>query len=148
MANYAKPAIRTKLQLSDNGSPETFTTVALVSDISGPKMSAETPDTTNHDNADGYREFISTLKTGGEVTFKVYFDPNNTTHSEGASGLIGMFNNGTLGSWRLLFPVSPARSFRFTGLVTSFEPMAAVAGALEASCTIKVSGKPVLQTES
>lgn len=144
----AKAAIRTKLKVENSASPPAFVTVAMVSDINGIKLSAETPDTTNHDNEDGYREFIQTLKNGGDVTCKCFWDPNNATHNEAVDGLVGLFNSGDLRNWQILYPVTPPKQWSFTGLVSGVGTMAPVAGALECDITIKVSGKPELETPS
>ena len=60
----------TLLKMGDGGSPEAFTTIAEVLDITGPQLEAGTEEVTNQDSA-GWREYIVTLLSGGEVSFDV-----------------------------------------------------------------------------
>ena|SRR5690348_10026136 len=133
-----RAAIGTLLQKGDGASPEVFTTVATVGNISGPGLKGDTIDVTNHDNVDRYKQFIVGLKDGGEVKFTLYFDPVETTHT----GLITTFEARTVGNWKLALPISPVQSWTFAGVVTGFENKFDVNAAMTADVTIKVSGKP------
>jgi hypothetical protein len=124
-------------------SPEVFTAVANINDINGIKVTAETVDTSTHNNTDGYREFITSLKNGGDVTFKVNWDPTNATHNESSAGLLGLLNGGNLINWQIREgTITPVKQWTFIGVVTVVGTIYAVAGKMEADITIKVSGKP------
>lgn len=133
-----RAAIGTLLQKGNGASPEVFTTVATVGNITGPGLKGDTIDVTNHDNTTMYKEFIVGLKEGGDVKFVLYFDPTETTHT----GLITTFENRTVSNWKLELPVSPAQGWSFAGVVTAFDNKFDVNGAIMADVTIKVSGKP------
>lgn len=127
----ARAAIGTLLQR--NG-----TTVALVSDIEGPTLKGDTIDTTNHDNADNYKEFIVGLKEGGTVKLTIFFDPLETTHT----GLITSFNARALDTWTIVPPVVGSPSWTFTGVITQLDNKYKVNAAIVADVTIQVSGAP------
>lgn len=146
-------AIGTQLWVGDgNASPETFFQMARLKDVAGPKMKADTIDVTTHDTSDGYKEFISSLKDGQEVTFSIVMDPNLATHNETATsvgvtpgGFKYLFEARVRRNMRLVMPTSPTTRFRFVGVVTGFEADLKVLDAIMAAVTIKVSGKPTLE---
>lgn len=134
----------TLLKLGDGATPtEAFTTIAEVLDISGPSLSLETEEATNHSSPGGWGEHVGTILEGGEVSFEVNFLPSNATQSYSA-GLLKDMTDRTLRNFQLVFPTTPAITWAFSALVTGFEPDAAVKGKLKASVTLKVSGQPTL----
>lgn len=146
MAEYA--GIGTQLQAGDGASPEAFTTIAQLGDISGPNLTAGVYDTTTHDNTlQGYRDFITGLKDGGEVTAKLFFDANLNSHKDSGSGLMALFNANTIKNYRLI-PAgysSPQPKWSFSALVTKIGPFGyPVDGVQDATVTFKIKGKPVL----
>ena len=137
-------AIGTLLKGGNGASPETFTTVAEVLSVSGPSMTAETIDVTNHDSANATREFLTSFKDGGEVSFSINYIPSNATHKNATGGLLDAYVNRTLRNWQLVFPTSPTTTWSFAGLITAFSPTANIDTQLMADVTIKVSGQPTL----
>jgi predicted secreted protein len=115
-------------------------TIAEVRSISGPSMQAETIDVTNMDSG-GWREFITSLKDAGEVSFDVNFLPAGTTHL----ALLQDFVDSVISEYSLVWTDAGTSTWTFDGLVTSFQPSAAIADALTASVTIKVSGAPTIE---
>jgi hypothetical protein len=86
----------TLLKMGDGGSPQTFAKIGRI--YSGPNrsISVNEIETTNHDS-DSYnglpiQDFIGGAVNFGEVTFSVYYDPNDPTHdrSTGILGAIGL----------------------------------------------------------
>jgi len=136
-------AFGTLLKIGDGGSPETFTTIAEVTDISGPSLSADTIDVTNHNSAGGYREFIQGLKDAGEVTFTINFIPTESTHNA-ATGLLKDYEDGTLRNFQLVFPDAGNTTWSFAAVVTGFEPAEPIDDKLAADVTLKISGQPTL----
>lgn len=116
------------------------TTIAEVRSISGPSMSAETIDVTNMDSG-GWREFITSLKDGGEVSFDCNFLPAAATHV----ALMQDFVDSVISEYSLVWTDSGTSTWTFDGLVTSFQPNAAIDDALTASVTIKMSGAPTIE---
>ena len=138
-----KSSFGTLLQLGDAGSPEAFTTIAEVRDISGPALSHDTEDVTNHSSPNAWEEFITTIGRSGEVTFPINFIPTHATHDE-VSGLVSLAYSGALRNWRLVLS-STGRRWAFSAMVTNFEGNSAVVGAQSADLTLKISGRPTLE---
>lgn len=137
-----KSSFGTFLQMGDGAVPENFTTIAEVGDISGPAVSRDTEEVTNHSSPDGYEEFITTIKRSGEVTFPINFIPDHPTHDQ-STGLLGVLDSGVLKNWRLLLSTT-GRRWQFAALVTNFEGGSPVVGKQSADVTLKISGKPFL----
>jgi predicted secreted protein len=123
---------------------EEFTELAQVKDISGPSMSRDTIDVTNHQSPFGFAEFLAGLADGGEVTFTIEYDPEDPTHDQ-TTGLLKMMSETTRRNWRLIFPVAATQAgeyvgYQFSALVIGFSPAAPVKGSLTADITLKVAG--------
>lgn len=118
----------------------TYTTIAQIRDISGPSLAADTIEVTHRDGG-GWKEFVAGLRDGGEVTFDLIFDPDQTTHSPSAAGgLITLLSAGTKNSFRVSFADSTATTATFDAIVTAFEPKMPLNDAQTADATLKVSG--------
>jgi len=133
----------TLLKIGDGLSPESFTTIAEVTDISGPGLELDAIEATSHSSTGGYKEFIGGLLDGGEVSFEISFIPTNATHSY-TSGLIYALRNRTVRNFQLVFPNVGATTWAFAALVTGFEPKEPVDDKLSASVTLKITGQPTL----
>lgn len=133
----------TLLQRGDGASPEVFTTVAEVGSISGPSLTADLIDVTNHSSPSRFREYIQGLKDGGELTFDLNYQPTEATHNN-ATGVLGDWNTGARKNYRLRFPTTPTVDWLLPIIVTNFEMNADVAEQLKASVTMKVVSAPTL----
>lgn len=141
LANAAKGTL---IQLGDAASPtEGFTTIAEVTNISGPGIQSEPLDVTHHSSTAGFREYVGGLKDGGEVTLEMNYIPADDTQNSGAGVLKDLVDQ-TLRNFKLIFPDPSLTEFAFSALVTNFEPAAPVDGKLSASVTLKLSGQPTL----
>lgn len=109
------------------------TTLAEVTNLSGPSMNVDPLEMTSHDSS-GNREFIGGLFDGGEVTAEVNFMPGNATHKQ----VIADLKARTISTWSIVYP--DASTYSFSALVTGFEPSAPVDGKLSATITLKVTG--------
>lgn len=134
MATSAVGSHGTLLKRGDGGSPENFVTIAEVLDISGPALALGTEDATSHDS-NFWREFIPTIREGGDVTFDIQYY-SHTTHDS----LIADFNNRTLRNFQVVFPITPTETWAFAAYVTGFSMSAPVEGKLTASVTLQISG--------
>lgn len=119
------------------------TEIAQITSISGPGLSLDTTDVTEHDG-DGWEEVVPTILRSGEITFDIVYDPSETTHKDSSGGLLYDMRTRALTAYTLTFPTSPSKSIGFSAYVTGFEINAPVDGALTASVTLKPSGKPTL----
>ena len=137
-------AFGTLLKIGDGATPtENFTTIAEVSNISGPGLSMDTIDVTSHSSADGWREYIAGQLEAGEITFDINYIPTEVTHNL-AKGLLGDLAAKTRRNFQLVFPDAGSTTWKFTALVTGFEPSEPVDDKLAASVSLKLSGKPTL----
>lgn len=130
----------TLLKIGNGGTPtETFTTIGMVGDISGPSFELGTEEATSHDSS--WREYVPTLLSGGEVSFDVFFDPADTTHYSAAAGsLYYAQSNKVKNNFKLVLPDPGAMEIAFGAYVTGLEIKADVEGVLTMSVTLQISG--------
>ena len=132
-------AFGTQLQRGDGAGPETFTSIANVTDITPPGLERETLDVTSHGSPDAWREFIGGLKDGGEVEIEVNYDPREH------DALVADFEDDAPRNYKILWPKALG-SWAFAAVLKNFEPEAPHDDKLAASLTFKVSGKPEITT--
>lgn len=124
----------TTLGRSNMADPAVFTTLAGITNISGPGVSREVLDTTAHDSPDGYREFKGGVKDPGEVSLDVNYDPK--VHDVWLDDL----DDDEPRDYMITYPDGSTNEFK--ALLTAFEPSAPFDDKLSASATFKVTGKP------
>ncbi len=135
----AKRALGTKLKVG-----ETIpVTVAGLTSIGGLELSADTIDVTTLDSDGGYREFIAGFKDAGEVSLEGYLE---LTEGKGQDDLYDLFESGDVEKFVIEFPPAVNAKWEFNGIVTGFGTGADLEDPLSFSATIKVSGKPTLNT--
>ncbi|HEY1089316.1 MAG TPA: phage tail tube protein [Archangium sp.] len=135
----AKSSKGIQLQRGDGGGSEVFTTIAEVTNITGPTENAGELDATSFDSTG--MEFIGGLPDAGEVTFEVNFVGSNAQQQ----GLRTDSRAGTLRNFKLVLPdhATDPTTVAFSALVTKPpELSAAVNGVIKGSCTLKISGLP------
>lgn len=131
----------------DTAGGTSYTTIGHVKDVSGPSISRGTIDITDHDSADGFREFFGGLSDGGEVTFSIGLDHTAAAHS----GLWASFASTTEvpWSWLITFNVfSGTYTWGFDGFLTGLTANAALEGQNMWDLTVKITGKPTLTASS
>ena len=114
--------------------------IAQVTSISGPGLSLDTVDVTSHDQTTAWEEMTATILRQGEISLELVFDPGEATHADILANLVGRTYEG----FELQFPDSSYTEWVFDAYIVGFEPSAAVDGAITASCTLKITGVPVL----
>jgi len=117
--------------------------IAEIDTVDGVKLKADTIETTNHDSADGYKEFIQGIKEGGDVSIGGNFIPGDTN---GQAALLTDFNNGTIQDFTITFPDATGTAWAFSAIVTGFETGAKYNDKITFSATVKITGKPTLTT--
>jgi predicted secreted protein len=137
----AKIAYGTLLKFGNAASPEVFTTLAEVVNITGPGMARELPDATHMQSPSGWREFIGGLKDAGEITVECNHLPNHATQ-DATTGVLSFFASGDTKNWQVVFPLSPAVTWGFAAVVSAFEPDFPIDDKMMLSITLKVSGEP------
>lgn len=134
----AVSAFGTLLKIGDGGGSEVFTTIAEITNLTGPGIEVETIDVTSHDSSGAKREFIAGLIDMGEYTFTLNF---NALATQGFSG--GLYNdamNRTKRNFQIVLPTTSSKTGSFAAYVTNFELSEPIDGALTADLTIKVTG--------
>jgi hypothetical protein len=140
----AVPAINTLLRVGNGTSPEFFTTIAYVNSITGPSLQGQVVDVTSMSTGIPWRQKLVTLLEGGEVNFKVFWQPMVATHQT----LLTLFNNrganGVAGApidFQLVFPDQDGSTYYFSGFVSAVKLSEDVADVIKADATITITGQ-------
>lgn len=115
--------------------PSTYATIGELVNVSPPSPTRETIDVTHHGSPDGYREYIGSLKDGGEAT--LFF---NYTE-DGYVILQTIFDAGSE-TIRLTFPGSATLIFTMIPTGIPLDDVE-VDGKMAMSMPMKVTGKPL-----
>lgn len=137
MATSAISSHGTLLKIGDGGGGgEVFTTIAEVLDITGTSLAVATEDVTNHDSS-AWREFIATIKEGGEVTFELNYYSAATQDTFRTDMLARTKRN-----FKIVYPLPSAgtETHSFAAYITGMEYNAPVEGVLRASCSLQITG--------
>ncbi len=123
------------LQLGDGASPEVFTILAQVNDVSGLGEESPLVDVTHYQSS--RREFINGLADGKEFTAKANYLPNDVTQL----AAIAAKQSGASKNVRVVLP-SPHTDnwFYFAVQIRAYEIMPPVDGKMEIQFTFKPSG--------
>ncbi|MEV0843609.1 phage tail tube protein [Actinocatenispora sera] len=124
----------TQLAKGDGASPEVFTAIAGITEISGPGISRNSVEVTAHDSPDGYQEYVPGLKDPGEVELTVNYDPSK--HDT----FLADYDSDEVHSYKITWPGSGA-TWAFSGFLNNFEPDAPVDDKLSAKIKFQVTGK-------
>lgn len=117
--------------------------VAGLTSIGGLDLSADTIDVTTLDSDGGYKEFIGGFKDAGEVSISGYFDLST---GSGQKDLYDAFEAGDTKDFSIEFPAAMKAKWTFKGVVTGFKTDVSLEDPVNFEATIKVSGKPTLDT--
>lgn len=134
MASAAVAGIGTALKI-DNGSG-VYTTIAEVKDITGPAVTADIQEVTNMDSASFFKEYIPTLKDGGEVTF----DCNWTGASATQNQLVTDYGNRTLRNFQIVTTHLSPKTVAFSAYITNLGHTFPVADAVKRAVTLRITG--------
>jgi predicted secreted protein len=126
-------------------SPDTWTSVGEVTNITPPSYARDAQDATHTESTEGWREFIPGLKDAGEVSCELNLVPDSTT----VDLVLAQFNSDTLTQARILFadgtqtgPSPTCSRFTCSGVITGFPMEAPMDDKMTATLTLKISGKP------
>jgi hypothetical protein len=134
MASAAIAGIGTAIKI-DNGSG-VYTTIAEVKDITGPTVTADILEVTNMDSASFFKEYIPTLKDGGEITF----DCNWTGASSTQNQLVTDFSNRTLRLFQIVTTHTSPKTIGFSAYITNLGHAFPVADTVKRSVTLRITG--------
>ena len=135
-ASVAIPTLGTTISL--NGTP-----LGQIMDITGPQLSTDTDEITNHSSPDHTEEFIATIKRVGEITFALVFDPDNSGHV----ALQAAWSDRSADSYVMTYPddagnTGAGASWSFDAYCTGFSMAAPVTGHLSADVTLRAASAP------
>lgn len=135
MASAAVRGGGTLLKIGDGGSPESFTTIAEVGDITGPSMSADTIEVTSQDSTGGFKEYIAGFKDGGELSA-----PMNFVNSAAQEALIDDFLASTKRNFQLVTTHGSPYTATFAGYITAIDHSFPINDKATRNVTIKITG--------
>lgn len=123
--------------------PETFESIAEITNIDGPGLSVDTIDVTSHDSQDACEEVVGGILRTGEVPFDANFIPAYDADNQQAL-LVEDMANKTIRNFKLVFPDAVDENDRttwtFSALVTGVSPSAPHDDKLGVSITLKITG--------
>ena len=118
---------------STGGASTVYTAVAEVKSIGGPGISGDDVEFASMDSADGFKEYKPGLVDAGEVELSLIYD---NTQFNTVYGLIRVADK----DYRIEY--SDGATWDFQGYLKSLSIDSEAEGAIEASATFKISGKP------
>jgi predicted secreted protein len=122
------------------GAGEAFTTVAEVTDISGPNITRDSIEVTSYDSADGWRERLPGFRDGDSITVQANWLPNDVTQ-DGSTGLWAQFNDDENHNFQLVTPTAVGITISFTGHLTGFSLTLPLEEQGQVEFPIAISGK-------
>ena len=125
-----------------NSAGTSFTTIARITDLSLPSMSADSVESTSHDSANFTREFEPGLIDPGELSLTILYDPAEVTHGLTA-GLPYLMKNRLKRKFQIHYTDAGDTIWTVEGFVTGFQGSAPIDDNVTADVTIKLSGFPV-----
>lgn len=122
--------------VGDAASPEVYTTITEVTEITGPDGSASEIDVT--DLSSSAKEYKRGLPDNGSVSFTLMYIPSDTQHAQ----LRSDFDSSTeqARNYRITFTDSPATTWTFSAYVSTFSISNSIDGSLTASVALRVKG--------
>ena len=112
--------------------------IANIKSIGGPSATRETVDVTTLDSSGGYREFIGSLRDGGEVALPMLFE------QETYAIMKTDFESDTVQEYSIVLPDTNNTTLEFSGIVTGCPLDAPLDDAVACDVTIKISGSTEL----
>jgi predicted secreted protein len=120
---------------------EVFTTIANVTNISGPERTRDTIEVTSHDSPEQWKEFLGGLKDGGELSLDINYDPSETTHD-----LDDDFDDVNPRNYKIVIlpGTDDEHTWSIKGILTKLGDEFPHDDKMARSMTVKVTGKPNL----
>jgi len=116
--------------------------ISQIQDISGPNLSTDTDETTNHSSPGQVEEFIATIKRTGEITFPMVYNPGDASHV----ALQAAWSAKSLDPYIITYP--DGSTWEFDAYCTGLGEAAPVAGHWSKDVTLRPSGEPIFTPAS
>lgn len=113
-----------------------FTTIAGVTEISGPDAEVQTFDATALDGGAGREHEPTGYVEGGTVSWSMFFDPVAAT----LQALTDLITTPAVASWKLKWSDSATTEWPFSGILTKCTPSASLDDGLKADGELKLDG--------
>lgn len=130
------------LQMGDGATPEVFTSIAEITELTFLEMSRDKIDVTNHSSPNGYREKLPGMRDAGKISVKANWLPNNSTQDE-TTGVLASFNTDTNKNWKIIAAGSIVQA-AFAGHVSDFKADLPLEEQGQLEFSIEISGKPTV----
>lgn len=144
MATSAKLGYGSLFKVHDDNSPGQYVTVSEVTSIEGPSITKDPVEVTHMESPDGYREFITGLKDGGEVSLEMNFVPG----SAGMTLLLAEFERSQASQCKIVLSTTPAYAWTFDAIMTSMGHATPLDDKMTTTVTFKITGKSTLALDS
>lgn len=136
MGTTTIPVYGATIEWSDDGS--TFAAIPKCMAIVIPEVTQDYREVTNLDSANGFREYVPSLKDGGELTLEALYS------KELYDAAVTKQVAGTLVTFNVTLPVDTDQSsgdvFEFTGYVNPSVPQGEIDGDVMINLNIRTSG--------
>jgi len=126
-------------KLGDGAGSEVFTTVAEITDISGPNFSRDSIEVTNLDSTTGWREQIPGWRDGDSVSLTANWLPTNVTQ-DGTTGMYSHFTDNVNHNYQIVLPTAVGLTISLTGHITGFPITLPIEEQAQVDFEIKISG--------
>lgn len=125
-------------------SPQTWEDLGELIEPSAPGLSKDAVEATHSRSADRYREFISGLRKGEEVTAMIALEPSAASNGTYAK-LNADINSDEVIEYRMLFP-GEATAWLFAAVTLSVTPSIPIDDRMTLEVSLQPTGKPTLVT--
>jgi predicted secreted protein len=143
MATQAKLGKGTLLKVGDAGSPETFTTIPEILEISGtPGGTPDEVDVTNHDTTGYWRETLSGLITAKTLTVRANWNKAGSSGNTALMALQTQMEAGTTKNFQIVLPTTAAQTVTFASRVMDWQVLTPIEGQMTCEFTLKSTGSP------
>lgn len=139
-----QPSFGTQIKVGNGLSPQTFSTVTKVGNITGPSTSARKKETTAHSTLIRHSTWVQTIIDDGQIKFPVFYDATDATHNLTAPyGLEYLFQNGIERAFQLVKPAGAGGEIRqFQGFIESLSEAYPVDGVMTRDVSIQITTPP------
>ena len=123
----------------------TYTAIASVKTFNGDEIASVMSETTAHDSAAGYREFVpSGLFEVSDIELGLAFDISEGTHANSSGGVTHALLNKTLLAYKIELPDSGGTNWVFDAYINKIKWDSPKEEHIMANVTLKVTGQPTL----
>jgi len=144
MSTQAKLGKGTILKVGDGASPEVFTAIPEIIEISGtPGGTPDEVDATNHDTVGNYRENISGLITTKELTVNATWRKAGAADNTLLLALQTQMQAGTRKNFQILLPTTAVETVTFEASVKDWQVLTPIADRMTCQFVLKSSNAPV-----